>query len=370
MIEDKYKCLTFWDEVKKEDEKYWTVGNWDNALFVVDHKTGSADRICELPRSGIFVENRFCYLVQMDEKIVALPQNCYDVGIYDIQKSEMSCLSIPRTEGLIGLSSMKGFYFKHQGYIFSGKSNIAPIRFDLNTLEWEAIDMWSLLAEKYAVVDSPYFLGNIERFDNGVLFGIYDSNLLLYYDLEKNVGSVIDSVSDHIRIYRSYLDNEGIWILPINERALYFKKIGHSLATEVISIPYECSGFTGLIHDEDSIVLFPQEGSFVVTVNKHTREIDRIDIPVNGVNNVYWSDGPVCFLKGSLSKNHIFLYPCHNDTFIKINRTTHAIEYIKYIAAPGMNDVDRMVQCFAGFDIQITSEDQMPLKSFVKLIEA
>lgn len=369
-MDAKFKYLTYWDEIEKNGEQFWAIGGFDNALFVIDHNKNKIERICDLPRSGQLIENRYCYLAEVQNAILTLPQNCYDLGVFDKRSGYMNHVMLPSQNGAIGYSTMKGFDYAGSAVLFSSKSFITPIVLDIDTHKMKELEQWKSLVNDYYMNGEPYFLGNVDRYEEGVLFGSYGSNMLLYYDLKRNKGIKIDQLPEKIKIYRAYRYQDDVWIIPLNENAMYKKRIGSMFDGLIkVTVSEEENGFVSLLQDDNIVVLIPIKGLYVYIYDKATGNIQKIQCDSLEVNNVYYLGQDPRFIKGRISKEYIYLYPCQNDTLVRIKLTTMQIEYIKLIIDPNQIGPERMACCYKGFSDRLFSENHISLNEYIGIIE-
>lgn len=367
-MEKKYRLLTFWDARHKENQQYWTVGSWDNALFIVDYESGYVERVCDLPRSGHLIENRYCYLRDFENKIVVLPQNCNTLGIYDKTQKSISEVLLPSIADINRYSAVETISHGRNCVVFSSKAKTMPFVIDLEKLTINELEGWRTLSDKYSISTSPCFAGNFEKFSNGCIFGNYGTNEILYFDFCKQKGGIFAYIPQEIKICRIYTYHDDIWILPLGESSVFCMKDGASEKIEKITIAEAGTGFSNLLQDDDILVAIPNEGLQIYVLDKISLCVHSISFQADRIQNIYYDNHPARFIRGGLNKHSIFLFPCQNDTMVIIDRLTMDVHYMSFAVSPEQDDYERLLQCYKGFKTPIIREQQIPFSTFLKHI--
>ena len=365
MIE-RYRYLNFWDEIKESDNLFWTVGSIDSSLFLIDHKENLVRRICRLPRQGKFVENRFCYMVEIKNKIIAIPQNCFQLGVYDKDKKEMMGVDVHIDTNWFGYSALKGFEYNDKGIIFSSKAKHLPIILNLDDLKVDWMRKWEDFMDEINGDNARYVCANIDRYGEGIIFGKYNSNQVLYFDLKNQKGFVIDKFPSNISIFKTYVDKNTIFAIPLNENCIYIKELGRESTCRKISVSKKTERFVTMLFDDKELVLIPQNEPQIYIINRATEDYCIVECDRKRINNLYNEGIPSSFFKGRMDQSNIFLYPCRTDKLVKVNRTTLQPEYINIFVSRELDYDDLKIECFCGYDGDIFFEKEISLNKYVE----
>lgn len=367
-MEERFNCLSFWDAVEEENNRFWCVGRYDSAFFLVDFETMTAERITSLPRSGRYVEYLYTYTVMTKDSVVALPQNGYNIAVYSKNTGTVSSCMIKTETKYGGYNAIGGIALGGKIYIFSYYNDIPAVYYDVDRKEISAIRNWHIMQEQYCSGKGQYMLGNINCYKSGALFGICGTGIIIYYDLLNDSFSEVANIKNEC-ISKTFLYGNKLYAISKRNVIVIDIVLGECIERYHISNNNECGELANILVNDAIMVAIPKFGSKVYLLE--FLEGNMIEIETNCVDltNLHKGTGRY-FLNGKIDNEYIILYTYNCNKIVRINIKTHKVEVTPVRFYYENNDILKYVNLiYQGFDNKpVLQEGNITIQDFVNLV--
>ncbi len=358
---EQYKWLHFWDAFWENEAVGWVVDRNDAALFRIDIKANIAKRVCELPRGGAYSRDLYTYLNVMEDKVVILPQNCMTVVFYDRKKERIDTIKMPCDEFNSGYGTIASFFVGNQLCVFSSHPGNSAYVVDMGDYSVREMPGWRKMLHNLGIIKSENYTALISIYKNGFIFGAYESNEIIYYDFKSNEYKVVYQLPPEIRVYRIYTWNESLWILPKDGNVIYYLDLEDDLELKEVKLPIEGISFFSLLIDEEDVVAISDRVEKIYIYKRKNKDVICVDCSL--------LEKKVCFKRGRLEEQYIYLYPFETDELICINRKNYECNSKRIDLSSGRNALEIFNDMYSGFKkATVLREEEMGLGMLIELL--
>lgn len=224
--------------------------------------------------------------------------------------------------------------------------------------------MWEELSKELDIKTGEVVTNAVCRYRDGVVFGINDTGIVVYFDLKNNEYKTLLEI-ENVKIKYTYMHGGLVYISQIGGGDIIV--IDPDDNTEVKRI--SCGGDMGepitLLFDKDYIWLVPRFGSIIGLIDTQTNAVKKIDINCEGLLN-FFPETNRFFAKGRVMGNSVYLLPYNTNGIVEINKAS--LEFgIHTIVAD--NDLDRLERnIFKNYD-DVYYEKDMALSNYLYLLK-
>lgn len=202
---------------KEKDNKYWCINKGDPALYIINLDKYEAKRIISLPRSEKYRELLYKCLINTNQHVVALPQNCFDIVLYNKESEQIIKIPLGIENELSGYGAIDTFVNNNKVVIISAYNKTSAFELDLKKLTICKLDKWNEMVKKYVDKTARDVIYKINKYKSGIVFGLVNTDVIIYYDLKSNTYKEIAKLKGK-KIREVSLYKEKLYISTIEKR--------------------------------------------------------------------------------------------------------------------------------------------------------
>lgn len=314
---DKFKYLTVLGACK-QGEDTWAVDRYTNSLYRLNEKRRELQFIANLEVNQEYVEAEYTHIVEHNGVLFILPQNSYFICIYNICSDKLRKIELPCKKDCSGYGVIGEVFYQGYLYIFSCYEKYAPYKINLTDLTLEEEKDWCIGLQSLSFPRSRYLVSSIIAEENGIVFGLYDTGIVLSYRLDTREFSKVCSLKENFKIDKA---------ISRYEDRIYFSAVGcneiyrinpEDNAQERVPIEFwkaDNPVINALICGPN-MYLLPKYGKVIVRYDVRNQELKKMDWEVPEIaegNTERW------FLYGHLEGQNLILYLYKHGCRLKID---------------------------------------------------
>lgn len=216
---DKFKYLTVLGACK-QGEDTWAVDRYTNSLYRLNEKRRELQFIANLEVNHKYVEAEYTHIVEYNGVLFILPQNSYFICIYNICSDKLRKIELPCKKDCSGYGVIGEVFYQGYLYIFSCHEKYAPYKINLTDLTLEEEQDWCIGLQSLSFPRSRYLLSRIIAEEDRIIFGVYDTGIILSYLLDTGKFIEVCNLKENFKIDKAiskYADNIYLSAVECNE---------------------------------------------------------------------------------------------------------------------------------------------------------
>lgn len=348
-----------------EPNFWYAIGMQDNILYRVKKEGGYAEQLAYIGLPKLNIENQYMRIVLYEDRLYCLPENGFDIVVYDLKDKKIERIELPIRRQGKGYNTVKGILVGQKLYCFSCYVYYSPLVLDLSTNKIDVEQRWEPVTSLYDQKEK-YFLSEIFEKDGKVYFGVSGLNKIVSFDLKNGSYTYKSIQSSKYRINRIYDCGESVWVLPCNGE----KVLDISFETDKISqlpIPVQEEGYSRLVWYKEEVVLFPRNGKFMIRYNKKDASCTTLcEFP----EEYHSQNQQHPFENGEMDADFLWTYPFRSNGGIRLDLKNGDMLYID-------TDIDKTKSFeelvedsleYKDKDMRYFDERRFTLESFIKKV--
>lgn len=317
----RYQYLSCAD-MAEDPDSWWILECKYNMLLKIAKKTLDIECMLDAEDADMSSEEAYLTIVPIQDKLVLLPQNSLNVVVYD--KSFGNTMVLPlKTGEKQGIYGAAGYaLIENDLYVFSSYEECMP--FVLNTETWNIryLKSWKEQIKRYGTGEQ-WGINSVVKKDQKLLLGLYNTNIILKYDPEKDRYERMGIPDRGFKINKLYeeADSENLLVLSGNDKGIMQISFddGMILKNRCWISEMGEKNVIAVLSDSEKIVLLPKSGTHIEIIDRKSGESWGMDI-----SEEYLLDS--CdlsnrfFYRGEIGKESICLFPFLSRGFIYIDK--------------------------------------------------
>ncbi len=336
MIYSKYTDLNTQAACVDEKSNIWFVSNQFNALFKLNSRTKEISYITSFFEEIFFTDSLYTQAIYYREKIYFIPCVAERIAVFDISKQSVEYIYLEKEINNYNVA----IYGKNMLLLFPVKYMKTCWTLNMDTFELKSFKL------DFSGIDKNIFKGrenlcfygdNAIREDYCIYYMIYDSNIILKYNVLQNECTFID-LHDQISFMAAYAGDNAINLLSTdgNELCVFDGKANNSKGLTIKTNPeYKDICNDGRLKAYTSIKLLKDGSLLCLPTKGNELKIISKDMQKHSM---------------SIDWENINLKADNSQAYVNVIQDNDAIIFLPYQCTQGMEIINGKI-CTFSFDI-------------------